>query len=164
MKRAKLIKGYKPKANDNFDQYEDELTLAELIQNAAARGLHSVRGALFAKPANEGEDDADIEADDGTRLTIIEAKNLSEEVVIQKKGGLRKNPPKGTTCACAIGAMALTPKLSNPLNVTQRLMAGNDAVDDHTVGGEVEWGVVYDYNDERSMQIGLAYEQALRPE
>lgn len=45
--KAKILKGRKPKANDTYEGFEDELALAELIQNAAACGLSSVWWALL---------------------------------------------------------------------------------------------------------------------
>lgn len=136
MKRAKIIKGYKPKSND-VDVPEDELTLAELIQNAASRGLHSVRYLFFG---NKDEDSL--------------YSKYSEDVAV-KRPGSAKNPPKGTTCVCVLGAQMLYPPVSNPITTTE-VMKWNDASDGHKV--ETYLG------DDRSAQIGAAYEQALRPE
>lgn len=155
MKKAKIIKGKKPKANDSYDSFEDELTLAELIQNAAARGLTSVRAMLYGKSTEYGD-------------TVAIEVNTTEEGIVRVKGGTRENPPKGATCACALGAMALTPKLTKPLSISA--MNGNDNSDGDKIHIEGDtWDedkheYVFAYDDVRSMQIGVAYEQALRPD
>lgn len=142
------------KANNRYKGYRDELTLAELIQNAAARGLHSTRVTLY-RDAN-GQAISPVYAEGGY---------IGENAIVNKGGALLENPPEGTTCACALGAMALTPKLSYPLNTYA--MSGNDCPDDAELdnsGKDPETEPKLYYADERSMQIGLAYEQALRPE
>jgi hypothetical protein len=132
------------KSNNKFPQYKDELTLAELIQNAAARGLKSTKLTLY-RDAN------------GRALKS----QHGEGYIASSGGGMLENPPEGTTCGCALGAMALTPKLTHPLTV--RAMDGNDTVDRDYLPDD-DNGLAFTYADERSMQIGLAYEQALRPE
>lgn len=161
-KKVVILKGKKPKANDSYEGFEDEFTLAELIQNAAARGLASYRGALFAKPGTFEEFDYDTgEYRDEETLVEINL-NCGEETIVQKKGAIRKNPPKGATCACALGAMALTPKLTHPLTILA--MQGNDHADGDELQSTIDPTEKTYYADLRSLQIGLAYEQALRPE
>lgn len=163
MKKATIIKGKKPKANDSYPGFEDELTLAELIQNAAARGLTSVRGSLFARPKTK--DDLETFKSGKHCLVSVPAATIENEIV-SEGGALFEAPPEGTTCACALGAMALTPKLTRPLSYSA--LSGNDASDKTQLDAVHSWdadGVtpVYVYDDIRSMQIGVAYEQALRP-
>lgn len=159
MKRAKIIKGKKPRANDNFDNFADELTLAELIQNAAARGLTSVRHTLFAKFVGDEDkvhdEDDDVDFYQHGKGYVGIGTNSDEEFIVERKGAIRSNPPKGATCACALGSMSLTPKLTHPLSITA--MQGNDTRTGEAFTVEV-------YEDLRSAQIGSAYEQALRPE
>lgn len=170
---AKIIKGKKPKANDEGVP-EDEITLAQLIQNAAARGLTSVRGTLFGREITAEELSAqetiggldwdDPEYDKAQRivdslnelsnydnLTGIYIAKVEEDAV--EKPGCMKAPPKGATCACALGAQLLSPKVDNPVSVTA--MQANDPED-----GEI----ITFYEDQRSADIGAAFEQALRPE
>lgn len=159
MKHAKIIKGHKPSAND--DVPEDEITLAELIQNAAARGLTSVRGTLFAKKLSnkeltlmeKGKYCIDTLSDDD--IIIVVSHEYSEEMSVSPTTKRLRNPPKGTTCACALGAQALTPRVTRPLLVVDSVLKGNDKKDDE---------IIESYGDQRSADIGAAYEQALRPE
>ena len=140
----------KQKANDKYPGFQDELVLAELIQNAAARGLSSTKGAMFRDAFG----------------CLISVKQ-DEDQAVKAKGAVRKNPPKGAKCACALGAMALTPKLTKPLSILA--MGANDTPDGYPLRSEEDLNSdgykleITAYGDERSMQIGLAYEQALRP-
>lgn len=170
-KKAKRL----PKANDNYENFDDEFTLAQLIQNAAARGLTSVKGALFAREMTSEEENAfeileagldydnPDEYGDAEEIAMYLDRiddlvkcdlDFSEEIVVDKGGALLSKPPDGATCACALGAQSLTPKLSNPLNI--KAMQGNDD------NGSLQTIIIYD--DLRSYQIGAAYEEALRPE
>ncbi len=155
MKKAKIIKGKKPKANDDYAGFKDELTLAQLIQNAAARGLHSVRGGLFGRPFTEEELDDDygwaddLDTTDNTGEIGILKINLRASEIVPAQ--LRK-PPNGATCACALGAQLMTPKVDNPVGLSAP--DGNDPED----------GQLCYWADDRSANIGMAYEQALRPD
>lgn len=157
--KATIIKGKKPAANENYAEFNDERTLAELIQNAAARGLHSVRGGLFGRPMTKQEltdiETGDFESD-GTEYLSTNYKGYEEADAVDPDCKRISRPPAGTTCACALGAQLMSPRLSDPLNY--KAIHGNDATD----GAPLETSVI-GYADERSMQIGIAYEQALRP-
>jgi hypothetical protein len=119
----------------NDDVPEDEITLAELIQNAAARGLTSTQTALYRDSSY-----ADLYGPDRPRRTF------SLGAVAEME-----DAPAGATCCCVLGAQALTPPVSSPLGAQAYL--GNDIDDEH-------YGVSWD----RDSNVGAAFEQALRPE
>lgn len=153
--RAKILKGKKPRAND-VGVPEEEITLAQLIQNAAARGLHSARGGLYGRPVTDKElDGGDMRAGSTEDHSLIFLPVGTLKRAEDVPGQLR-TPPKGATCACALGAQLLTPAVDNP--VTMKTMAGNDAFDDERVHYQIEVPA-----DERSANIGMAFEHALRP-
>lgn len=135
-------------ANDAYAGFEDELTLAELIQTAKAHGIkHSVRGALFGqqkKYATEFEDEIT-----GGKYMLDCGLNTSDAA--NKPGSFEKKP-KHADCACVIGAQLLAPAPTKPLSVDA--MHGNDREDDRVT--ESYFAI------ERSFQIGAAYEQAMR--
>lgn len=108
---------------------EDEMVLAQLIQNASARGL---KGCKYARFKGEAGD--------------IEYKPLPWDQV-----GTRETPPPGTTQCCALGAQELSPPVSKPIT----LCAGNDMDEDQRMFGTAK--------DMRSLNIGAAFEQAMRP-
>lgn len=170
--KAKIIKGKKPQAND-VNVPEDEMVLAELIQNAAARGLVSNQGGLFGRFIVEGTDD-EYYADGGIVNIDPKCKTALQDNEGFGARGVLTNPPGDADCACALGAQLLTPKISVPLRVNATYEA-NDASDGQVVTFMSELDlyenpddaphkvVKMSWADERSMQIGLAYEQALRP-
>lgn len=124
--------------------------------------MHSVRGGLFARPVQTKEDKDAIEFIEGNKrkyVGISAPLGVYEQVIAEEGGAMITEPPAEATCACALGAMALTPKLTNPL--TYYAMTGNDASPRSAVGDK---SIEYTYADVRSMQIGAAYEQALRPD
>jgi hypothetical protein len=88
-------------ANDDIP--EDEMTLAELIQNAAARGLKSCTGLWFDRGGGD--------------------------VGFYRYGDTAKldHPPEGATQCCVLGAQLLTPPVTHPLSA--RAYNGNDAAD-----------------------------------
>lgn len=140
------------KANDSFDNFDEEYTLAQLIQNAAARGLTSVRGTLFGRPKQKGEKGVNTMKVGKLRFVTVESTKRESHSVTQTCKRMSA-PPEGTTCACVLGAQMLTPRIKNPI-LTVTVTQANDA------GDKVE---IDEYIDERSANIGAAYEQALRP-
>lgn len=125
------------RANDNIP--EDEMVLAELIQNAAARGLHSTRGRPFGKS---------VDLDDSCGV------GTSEAVSRVTRGDLLESPPPEATCCCALGAATLGPAtgLYREPGIAD-VYVGNDRDDDQALSGRM-----------RYVNIGAAFEQALRPE
>ena len=134
------------KAND-VGVPEDEITLAQLIQNAAARGLTSTQGDLYRKDGRHV-----VLKDTAYEYETYEDKYFPEDCGNENPAPAGKVRKVDADCACAIGAQLLTPKIDRPLSFIA--ISGNDAHDD----------VALAYGDERSLNIGAAYEQALRPE
>lgn len=130
-----------PKANDKGIP-EDELVVAKLIQNAAARCLVSNRGLVFK---------------DAKGNAVGPVTDVAITRIMHKK--LLANPPKGAVACCALGAACMTEDTGLYLDHDPVLVTGgNDASD---------YGQDYCLNEQpilRLISIGRAFEQALRPD